>query len=40
MPLSPRHKQQRGKNLLVLAILAVVIIGLYQLSMTKVGGAG
>lgn len=37
MPHSDRHKQQRGKNYLMLAVLLAVITGLFVLTRMKFG---
>ncbi|MGB1539589.1 MAG: hypothetical protein ACPG80_01390 [Rickettsiales bacterium] len=38
MPLSPRHKQQRGKNYLILLILIAMVVMLFALSYVKFTG--
>lgn len=38
MPESPRHKQQRGKNYLLLILLLVMMLVVYGLTITRMGG--
>jgi hypothetical protein len=38
MPLHDLHHKQRNKNVLLLVILSILILGLYWLSMAKFGG--
>ncbi len=35
-----RHRQQRGKNLAVLAVLVAMVVLFYLLSIVRIGGAG
>lgn len=38
MPLSPRHKEQKGKNLTFFAILLVFIVLLFVITLVKISG--
>lgn len=37
MPFSDIHRKKKAKNFLLLAILAVLILGLYTLTLSKFG---
>ncbi len=39
MPLSDIHRRKRGKNFFALAVIIAFIMGLFYLTMLKVGGA-
>ena len=39
MPISETHHRKRGKNYFALAVLVSFIVGLFYLTMLKVGGA-
>lgn len=39
MPLSDIHRRKRGKNYFSLAVIVAFIMGLFYLTMLKVGGA-
>jgi hypothetical protein len=39
MPKGPAHDRQRSKNWFAFGVLAVLVAGLYYLTMLKMGGA-
>lgn len=38
MPFSPLHKRKLNKNLTLLAVLLLMVVGLFAMTMVKVGG--
>lgn len=40
MPLSPRHKEQKSKNITLFAVLVAVVVVLFGLTVMKISGVG